>query len=150
MVVLRPERIDPSGYREPVFENLLWELSHPRPGGMLIVQQLLVLFIVQGLRSELSAGVWRAGGWLGALTDPVLRSALTEAPSASLPRSVEGLATEVHRSSRRLRARVKAHSGDGPGRLLRDLRIQLAVQRLEAGASGLHEIARESGYANVS
>lgn len=142
VVLIRP--------RQPVVEALIAETSHPRPGATAIVQRLLEVFIIQGLRAELTDAFWSAPGYLGVLSDPVLRTGLDETDAPSLPLSLETLAAQVHRSARRVRSRVKAISGESPGRLLRQSRLQRAVRRLEQEAPRLTDIARELGYSNVS
>ncbi len=131
-------------------ESLLDELSHPRQGVTAIVQRLMELFVIQGLRAELTDGFWSAPGWLGMLTDPVLRTGLGDAECISAPRSVEMLASVVHRSPRRIWAHATAFAGETPGRLLRQLRIQRAFPMLEGESPKLADIARDLGYANVS
>lgn len=149
VVVIAPQQRLPD-FRDSVAESLIAETSHPRPGATAIVQRLLEAFIIRGLRAELREGRWSAPGPLGLLGDPVLRTGLEDARAASLPRSVETLASEVHRSARRVRARVRAISGESPGRLLRKNRMQRALQRLERAVPRLDDIARELGYATVS
>ena len=150
VVVIRPHQLPLAGLRDPVVETLIAETSHPRPGATAIVQRLLEVFIIQGLRAELTDAFWSAPGCLGVLSDPVLRTGLNETEAPSLPLSLETLAAQVHRSARRVRSRVKAISGDSPGRLLRQRRMQRAIRRLEHEVPRLTDIARELGYANVS
>jgi hypothetical protein len=85
VVLIRPQRLSLPGFRDPVVESLIDELSHPRQGVTAIVQRLLELFIIQGLRAELTDGFWTAPGWLGMLTDPVLRTGLGDAECISAP-----------------------------------------------------------------
>lgn len=144
-VVIRPHQL-----RAAVVETLIAETSHPRPGATAIVQRLLEILIIQGLRAELIDAFWSAPGQLGVLSDPVLRTGLNETEATSLPLSLEALAAQVHRSARRVRSRVKAISGVSPGRLLRQSRMQRAIRRLEHEGPRLTEIARDLGYASVS
>ncbi|MGZ6163916.1 MAG: AraC family transcriptional regulator, partial [Myxococcaceae bacterium] len=149
VVVIRPHQLPLPGFRDPVVETLIAETSHPRPGATAVVQRLLEVFIIQGLRAELTDAFWSAPGYLGVLSDPVLRTGLNETDAPSLPLSLETLAAELQRSARRVRSRVKAISGDSPGRLLRQSRMQRAIRRLEHQVPRLADIARELGYANV-
>ena len=95
-------------------------------------------------------GFWKAPGWLGVLTDPVLRTGLLDAGSDSALASVGALSAEVHRSPRTVRARVRGFSGAPPGHLLRQLRLERALRQLEEGEPTLDALARELGYANAS
>jgi AraC-like DNA-binding protein len=147
---LDPERVWTREWREPVLDTLNGELSHPRLGVSAIVVRLLEVLVIQGLRGELRAGDWKAPGWLGALTDPVLRTGLIDAGSESALASVSALSAEVHRSPARVRARVSGFSGTPPGRLLRQLRMERAMRRLEKGEPTLDVLARDLGYASLS
>jgi AraC-like DNA-binding protein len=150
IAALYPERIWSKEWRAPLLEILNAELSHPQLGISAIVVRLLETFLIQGLRSELRTGSWRAPGWLGALTDPVLRTGLIDAGSESALASVGALSAEVHRSPARVRARVRGFSGAPPGRLLRQLRMEHALRQLEQAEPTLEDLARELGYAGVS
>jgi AraC-like DNA-binding protein len=147
---LDPERVWSGRWGEPVVEALNAELSHPRLGVSAIVARLLEVVLLQGLRTELRGGTWKAPGWLGALTDPVLRTGLIDAGTGSALTSVGALSAEVHRSPRRVRARVRGFSGAPPGYLLRQLRMERAIRRLEEEQPTLGDLARELGYASVS
>jgi AraC-like DNA-binding protein len=150
IATLDPERVWSGRWGEPVVETLNAELSNPRLGVSAIVARLLEVVLIQGLRTELRDGTWRAPGWLGALTDPVLRTGLIDAGNDSALASVAALSTEVHRSPRRVRARVRGFSGAPPGHLLRLLRLERAMRRLEEEQPTLGDLARELGYASVS
>ncbi|HSP19615.1 MAG TPA: AraC family transcriptional regulator, partial [Myxococcaceae bacterium] len=146
----RPYQLPLPVFLDPLVETLIAESFHPRPGVTAIVQRLLEVFIIQGLRAHLMNGFWTAPGHLGVLSDPVLRTGLHDSGGASLPLSVQALASEVHRSARRVRSRVRATSGESPGRLLRQSRMQSALRHLDHGEPRLAVIARELGYADVS
>jgi AraC-like DNA-binding protein len=148
--VLDPDQVWTREWREPLLDALNTELSHPRLGVSAIVTRLLEVLVIRGLRTELRAGAWKASGWLGALTDPVLRTGLIDAETESALASVRALAAEVHRSPARIRARVSAFSGAPPGRLLRQLRMDRAMRRLEESEPTLEDLASESRYATVS
>jgi len=150
IAALDPERVWSDGWREPVSETVNAELSNPRLGVSTIVVRLLEVLLIQGLRNALRAGAWKAPGWLGALTDPVLRTGLIDAGGDSALRSVGALSAEVCRSPRRVRGRVRSFSGAPPGHLLRELRMERAMRRLEEDYPTLGDIARELGYASVS
>jgi len=147
---LRPEQVWSGAWRESLLESLNAELIHPRLGVSAIVVHLLEVFLIQGLRSELRTGVWRPPGWLGALTDPVLRTGLMDSEDGSALASVGALSAEVHRSTRTVSERVRGFSGSPPGRLLRQLRMERALRQLEQGEPTLEGLAREVGYATAS
>lgn len=147
---LGPEQVWSRGWRESLLETLNAELLHPRLGVSAIVVHLLEVFLIQGFRSELRGGVWRPLGWLGALTDPVLRTGLLDSEDGSALASVGALSAEVHRSTRTVSERVKSFSGTPPGRLLRQLRMERALRQLEQDEPTLDDLARDVGYATAS
>ena len=145
-----PEAVSLTHGRKPLHEALAEELLVPRHGRKAVLQRLLEAIVIRALRVELVAGFWSVPGWLGALTDPVLRGALGEASDLSAVRSVQALAEHSQRSIRRLSARVKQISGARPGKLLRQLRLADVLRSLEHPAPCLSDIARAAGYADVS
>jgi len=149
-LAIGPRSLSLSHDRLPLNDALAEELMVPRPGVEAVVERLLEAMLIRALRVELVTGFWSVPGWLGALTDPVMRGALGEAPDLSSLRSVRALAERAERSVRRLSARVKRTSGARPGKLLRQLRLAEVMQRLEGPAPRLLEVAHAAGYADVS
>jgi hypothetical protein len=116
--------------RTTLHDALAEELLAPRQGTEVLVRRLLEAMVIRALRTEISAGFWSVHGWLGALTDPVLRTGLGEAGEKASLQSVKSLADASRRSVRRLSARLKDLSGKRPRKLLAQLRMQRAVQQL--------------------
>lgn len=149
-VVVDPAALSSSRDRRPLHEALSEELLIPRLGRTAAVQRLLEVMLIRALRAELLSGFWTVSGWLGALSDPVLRTALGDAPDLASVDSVRALALHSHRSIRRLSARVKSISALGPRKLLARLRLAEALDALEQPAPRLGLIARAAGFADVS
>ncbi len=143
VLVIRPHQFWLSGFRTPLLEILLWEVSHPRPGATSVIERAARDCHHPGAPSRAQQRLLERPGLARCAHGPCLRTGLNDARLESPPKSVKELASEVHRSMRRVRARVRTQSGDGPGRLLRQLRIQRALQRLERGTPRLDELARE-------
>lgn len=149
-LVIGPRALSLSHERLPLHDALAEELMTPRVGTEAAVERLLEAMLIRALRAELVTGFWSVQGWLGALTDPVMRGALGDAADHSSIRSVRALAARSERSVRRLSARVKSISGTLPAKLLRQLRFAKVIELLEGSAPRLPEIARAAGYADVS
>jgi AraC-like DNA-binding protein len=149
-VVTSPAALSLSHDRQPLREALGEELLIPRLGRTAAIQRLLEVLLIRALRAELVSGFWSVSGWLGALTDPVLRTALGDAPDLGSVDSVRALAVHSHRSIRRLSARVKSISGLRPRKLLSRLRIADALEALDQPAPGMRAIAHAAGFATVS
>ena len=152
LLCIGPGRVALTHGRSTLHQALVEELLAARQGTEVLVCRVLEAMVIRGLRSEISSGFWSVQGWLGALTDPVLRTGLAElraAGTSSVP-SVRRLADSSNRSVRRLSSRVKALSGTRPSKLLLQLRMQRVLRRLDQSTPDLHEVARECGYADVS
>ncbi|HEU5400869.1 MAG TPA: cupin domain-containing protein, partial [Terriglobales bacterium] len=77
-------------------QRLKEELEHPQPGGTLVTQQLAYLMLVQALRLHLTDGTRCGVGWLFALADAQMHTAIAcmhEEPGRAW--TVQELATRV-------------------------------------------------------
>jgi len=149
-VVIGPSVLSLRPGRATLHEALAEELHTPRLGRTAAVQRLLEAMVIRALGVELVTGFWSVSGWLGALTDPVLRTGLGDARDLASVSTVRALAEHSHRSVRRLSARVKCISGVRPRKLLSRLRMADALEALEQPVLALHAIARAAGFATVS
>ncbi len=139
----------PRSYR-PILDGLLEELSMPRIGADAIVQLLLQILVVQALRIQATTGFGSTEGWMGALSDPVLRTCFDDQAELPTRDPARSLACTSQRAARRLSARVKRSSGVGPRAIAQQLRIQRVLQLLEDGVHPLERVAQETGFASVS
>lgn len=149
-LVIAPSAPSSSLERGTLHGALAEELLIPRLGRTAAIQRLLEAMVIRALRIELTTGFWRVSGWLGALTDPVVRTGLGDSPDLASVSSVRGLAKQSNRSVRRLSARVERIAGVRPRKLLSRLRIADALDALEQSAPDLLLIARLAGFATVS
>lgn len=139
----------PRSYRL-LFDALLEELSMPRIGGEAIIRHFLDVLVIQALRIQVMTGFGSTEGWLGALSDPVLRTCLDDQEQLPPTDAARILGDTSHRSVRRLSARVKSASGAPPRALAQQLRMQRVLQLLEDGVHPLVRVAQETGFASVS
>ncbi len=130
------------------FERMRQELVDPKPGGVLIVQQLTTMIFVQALRLHLdhSLGV----GWLFALSDKHVGAAIAAIHREPSRRwTVAALALEVGMSRSAFAARFAQLVGDGPIEYLTRWRMLLAGRSLSRGEP-IGAIARSLGYDSES
>ena len=139
----------PRSYR-PLLDSLFEEISFSRIGGDAIIGRLLDVFLIQALRVEVTSGVGVSGGWLGGLSDPVLRTCLDEQEELPTRDAARTLAAASLRSTRRLGARVKKATGTGVRALAKQRRLHRVLQLLDEGVHPLERVARETGFATVS
>jgi AraC-like DNA-binding protein len=132
-------------------ERMHEELSGPRPGGTLIVQQLATMMLVQALRLHLAEGAHGGPSWLAALTDPQLYGAIAamhEEPGH--PWTLEKLARRAGMSRTVFALRFKEVVGETATEYLTRWRMLLAADRLSAGDEPVAAIASTLGYESES
>lgn len=139
----------PRSYR-PVFDGLLEELTMPRIGGHEIIQRLLEVMVIQALRIHVITGFGSADGWLGVLSDPVLRTCLDDQEQLTTRDPARSLASTSQRAVRRLSARLRSAAATPPRALAQQLRIQRVFQLIEEGVHPLARIAQQTGFSSVS
>lgn len=130
------------------FDRMRQELTDPRPGSFLIVQQLVYMILVQALRLHLDEG--KGVGWLFALSDHQVGAAITAIHREPARRwTVAALALEVGMSRSGFAARFRQLVGDGPIEYLTRWRMLLAGRSLARGKP-IGAIARSLGYESES
>ncbi|MCW6533250.1 AraC family transcriptional regulator [Sphingomonas lycopersici] len=130
------------------FERMRQELSDPRPGSFLIVQQLAYMILVQALRLHLDTG--KGVGWLFALGDRHIGAAIAAIHREPARRwTVATLAAEVGMSRSSFAARFRQLVGDGPIDYLTRWRMLLAGRSLSRGER-VGAVARALGYESES
>ncbi|HEY2512286.1 MAG TPA: AraC family transcriptional regulator [Polyangiaceae bacterium] len=127
------------------------ELSAPRPGGSLIVQQLAYMMLVQALRLHLAESPHAGASWLAALTDPNLHGAVAaihEEPGH--PWTLEKLARRAGMSRTIFALRFKEVVGETATEYLTRWRMLLAAERLASTDEPVATIAASLGYESES
>jgi AraC-like DNA-binding protein len=130
------------------FERMRLELSDPRPGSSLILQQLVYMIFVQALRLHLDDG--KGVGFPFALFDRHVGAAITAIHREPARRwTVAALGAEAGMSRSAFAARFRQLVGEGPIEYLRQWRMSLA-ERSALRGEPIGAIARSVGYASES
>jgi AraC-like DNA-binding protein len=132
-------------------ERMREELRDPQPGGSLIAQQLACMMLVQALRLHLADGAQGKVGWLFALADKQMRTAITcmhDEPGRAW--TLQTLAERVGVSRSIFALRFKETVGTTPMEYLTRWRMLLAGDRLQSSSDSLSAIALSLGYESES
>ncbi|MBF5043328.1 AraC family transcriptional regulator [Aggregicoccus sp. 17bor-14] len=150
---LLPERVHLRGDSEavramgPTVALLEQEYERAERGATVVASRLLDVLLVQVLRAWADAQPVGGAGWLGALGDRSLASALGwmhAEPGRDW--SVEELARRSGTSRATLARRFAAELGMAPHAYLTQLRMQEAAAHLRRGDEGLAAVAARVGY----
>lgn len=137
---------DGSDFLMPAVARLIREIDAPSPGGMTIVSRLSEIIFIELLRRQMLAAK-AAGGWLGALGDPVLYKALRhlhERPDE--PWTQQSLAEATGVSKTVLCQHFQRVMNMSPMRYLREWKLYLASADLTQSAEPIIRIAERAGY----
>jgi len=132
-------------------ERMKEELHDPQPGGSLIAQQLAYTMLIQALRLHLNDAANAGRGWLFALSDKQMSSAIAcmhDDPGYAW--TVESLAERVGMSRSVFALRFRETMGSTPMEYLTRWRMLLAADRLKNSTDGLAAIAQSLGYESES
>ena len=132
-------------------ERMRDELRDEKLGGFFLVQQLAYMMLVQAFRVHLDRASQDAVGWLYALNDPQLKTAIVamQASPAS-PWTVNGLAQHIGMSRSIFALKFKEKVGESPMEYLTRWRMLLAGDRLTASPEPTLSIALSLGYESES
>ena len=147
MVLSIPARIDDPIHG--VVALLSRELSHVEPGRQTVLDRLLDVLVVLGLRTGMAASA-NAPAWFRGASDPRLSRALQAMHGdTSAPWTVEELA-KMSNMSRATFARVfQDVLGETPMRYLTDWRMTIARDLLRTQDVPLAEVASRVGYTSL-
>ncbi len=127
--------------------RLTSELRDPDAGTHFVAQQLATLMLVQALRSSIAQTSPSRVGWLTALADPKLRTAIAIMHHDPQNRwTVQSLAALAGMSRTSFALRFRAAMGIAPLDYLTRWRMLLAQDRLATGQEPTVEIALAVGY----
>ncbi|MGA2250918.1 AraC family transcriptional regulator [Terracidiphilus sp.] len=135
------------------------ELSDPRPGSFLVVQHLAHMMLVQALRLHLAGGLQNDSqsspenrvGWLFALADPQIGTAIQAMHSKPAHRwTLHELAEEAGMSRSSFARRFKETVGKSPMEYLAHWRMLVAADKLANTRNSISEIALTLGYESES
>jgi AraC-like DNA-binding protein len=126
---------------------LIEEANSNRPGAQTLLTRLAEVLCVQVLRLWLADPTNPARGWLGALRDPHLASALAQMHAQpEHDWTISRLATAAAMSRSAFAARFTELVGEPPMRYLTRWRMAAAARLLAEGRASLFQIAQQVGY----
>jgi AraC-like DNA-binding protein len=132
-------------------ERMREELRDPQPGGSLIAQQLAYMMLIQALRLHLSDAASAGPGWLSALSDKHMSTAIASMHNdPGYPWTLQSLAERVGMSRSVFALRFRETVGVTPMEYLTRWRMLLAGERLENSSDSLSAIAQSLGYESES
>lgn len=132
-------------------ERMADEVRHSQPGGVLIVQQLAYMMLIQALRLHLNNAASLGVGWLFALADKKMSAAIAcmhDDPGHNW--TLQTLASRVGISRSVFARRFKETVGMSPIDYLTQWRMQLACERLKNSDEAIQRIALSLGYESES
>ena len=129
-------------------QALALEMAEQAPGSDVVATRLAEVLFIQALRAHIaSEAEWRNKGWLRAIFDPQIGSALSAVhDSVKTPWTVESLAAAARMSRSAFAARFKELIGQTPLEYVTEWRMQKAMQLLEQRDKKLIDVARAVGY----
>jgi AraC-like DNA-binding protein len=129
-------------------QALASEMAEQAPGSEVVATRLAEVLFIQALRAHITSGVgWRDKGWLRAIFDPRMGTALSAIhDSVSTPWTVESLAEAAGMSRSAFAARFKELLGQAPLEYVTEWRMQKAMQLLKQRDKKLIDVARSVGY----
>ena len=129
-------------------QALASEMAEQAPGSEVVATRLAEVLFIQALRAHIASGVgWRNKGWLRAIFDPQMGTALTAIhDSVNNPWTVESLAEAAGMSRSAFAARFKELLGQTPFEYVTEWRMQKAMQLLQLRDKKLIDVARSVGY----
>jgi AraC-like DNA-binding protein len=129
-------------------QALASEMAEQAPGSKVVATRLAEVLFIQMLRAHIASGVeWRNKGWLRAIFDPQIGTALNAVhDSVSTPWTVESLAAAAGMSRSAFAARFKELLGQTPLEYVTEWRMQKAMQLLQQRDKKLVGVARSVGY----
>ena len=129
-------------------QALASEMAEQAPGSEVVATRLGEVLFIQALRAHIASRVgWRNKGWLRAIFDPQIGTALSAIhDSVNTPWTVESLAEAAAMSRSAFAARFKELLRQTPMEYVTEWRMQKAMQLLEQRDQKLIDVARSVGY----
>ncbi len=128
-------------------QALASEMAEQAPGSEVVATRLGEVLFIQALRAHIASGPERNKGWLRAIFDPQVGTALSAIHhSVKTPWTVESLAGAAGMSRSAFAARFKELLRQTPLEYVTEWRMQKAMQLLEQRDTKLLDVARSVGY----
>ncbi len=128
-------------------QALASEMAEQAPGSEVVATRLAEVLVIQLLRAHIASGPARKRGWLRAVFDPQLGTALSALhDKVNAPWTVKSLAEAAGMSRSAFAARFKELLGQTPLEYVTEWRMQRAMQLLHQRDKKLIDVARSVGY----
>ena len=128
-------------------QALASEMADQVPGSEIVATRLAEVLFIQVLRAHIASEPERNQGWLRAVFDPQIGTALTAFhDSVGAPWTVESLSEAAGVSRSAFAVRFKELLGQTPLEYVTEWRMQKAMQLLEQRDKKLVDVARSVGY----
>jgi AraC-like DNA-binding protein len=128
-------------------QALASEMAEQAPGSGVVATRLAEVLFIQVLRAHIASGPEHNKGWLRAVFDPQMGTALSAIhDSVKTPWTVESLAEVAGMSRSAFAARFKELLGQTPLEYVTEWRMQKAMQLLLQRGKKLIDVARLVGY----
>jgi AraC-like DNA-binding protein len=132
-------------------ERMRQELREPQPGSFLLAQQLAYMMLVQALRLHLAEGLSGGVGWLFALADKQMSTAINAMHSDPGHRwTLQELAERAGMSRSTFALKFKQTVGESPMEYLTRWRMLLAGDKLASSSDSISAISLSLGYESES
>ena len=132
-------------------EQMMREFREPRPGGLLVIQHLAQMMLIQAIRAYLAEGLEAGVGWLFALADPAIGGSINAMhQDPGHPWTVQNLADRAGLSRSTFALRFKETVGASPLDYLTRWRMLLAGDKLTDSSDPIATIALTVGYESES
>ena len=132
-------------------ERMTQEIHEAQPGSSLITEHVAYMMLIQALRLHLAEGLKGGVGWLFALADKQMSSAITaihDDPARHW--TLQELAKRAGMSRSIFALKFKQRVGASPVEYLTRWRMLLAADRLKNSRDSISEIAPSLGYESES
>jgi AraC-like DNA-binding protein len=128
-------------------QALASEMAEQVPGSEVVATRLAEVLFIQALRAHIASGPERGKGWLRAIFDPQIGTALSAIHDrVNTPWTVESLAEAAGMSRSAFAARFKGLLGQTPLEYVTEWRMQKAMPLLQQRDKKLIDVARSVGY----
>jgi AraC-like DNA-binding protein len=131
--------------------QMMQELRDERPGNYLVIEHLVHMMLVQALRLHIADAPADGAGWLLALSDQQISTAIKSMHEEPERRwTLQTLADAAAMSRTVFTLKFKKMVGTSPLDYLTQLRMRLAAERLASSRDSIATISASLGYESVS
>jgi AraC-like DNA-binding protein len=149
LLLHRDERAHEHAWLDATLTMLAAEALSPRPGSTAVMTRIADVLVLQTIRTWLERDQGQQLGWMGALNDPDIGSALALIHCrAEEPWTVASLAKEVHLSRSVFSERFSRLVGMSPMQYLTQWRMSLASSWMREERLSASEAAHRLGYSS--